>query len=568
MRATNKRLMLAVLTVTLAALTACSSNNADQAEVNNSKTENNQKDTAASNDGPLTKYTEPVTLTTAKVLEGDVKFKEGESIDNNIIDKSIEKDLNIKMKYLWTASNTAELTEKIRLALSANQELPDMLAISDPLLMSQLVQSGKYQEVEPVFEKYAVDNWKQGYESYPEVWNGVTFKGKKYGLPMFNMVGRSNVMWIREDWLKKLNMKAPTTIAELETVMDAFTNQDPDDNGKKDTYGLAVTLKDMGVNSTWIGSTDFAFAADGIVSSDNVWLKKEDNSVYQPLLTPEAKGGLNRLQQWMKKGYFPQDSGIYDNMKASELFTSGKAGITFGSYWLSIWPFPDLTKNVPGSEFKAYPYPVGEGGSYKVAMESPTNGVNIMIRSDIEHPEAVIKYLNWFYKNYLDPDKGSEYEYGLAEGYDWAVVDGQPTNDKSKVPNYMDAVRISVPKDFQLPDAWVQMLRKFTAGEKPVTPMEVKQYGGEDAKSLEAAKISLDDIDSGRQLKPIIGIPVTPSMMTKNAMLDKMRKETLTKIIYGEASVDSYDKFLADYDKAGYAKIKEEVNEWYQSSSK
>ncbi|SDW77174.1 extracellular solute-binding protein [Paenibacillus sp. CF384] len=575
MRGSTKKTAAALALVAMIALTtACgnNSNGSDNAGVNSGGKTNQTADKGteaqANEDGALTKYAEPVTLTTAKVLEGDVKFKEGESIDNNVIDKSIESDLNIKMKYLWTASNTQELTEKIRLALSANQELPDMLAISDPLLMSQLVQSGKYQEVTPIFEKYAENNWKQGYESHPEVWNGVTFDDKKYALPMFNMVGRGNVMWIRQDWLDKLNLKAPTNVTELETVMDAFTTQDPDGNGKPDTFGLSVALKDNGVNATWLGSTDFVFAADGVLPNDNGWVKKDDGTIYQPLLTAAAKPGLGKLQEWMKKGYFPKDSGIYDNMKAAELFTSGKAGITFGQYWLSIWPFPDLKKNVPGAEFKAYPYLAGADGAYKVAQENPTNGVNIMIRSGMEHPEAVVKYMNWFFKNYLNPDKGSKYEYGLAEGYDWANVEGQPTNDKSKVPNYLDAVRISVPKDFTLPDAWTEMLHKFTAGEKPSTPMEVKQYGGEDQSSLDAAKILLDGLDKGFQVPQVIGVPVTTTMMSKNAMLDKMRKETISKIIYGEASVDAYDKFLEDYDKAGYGKIMKEVNDWYAKSAK
>lgn len=41
----------------------------------------------------------------------------------------------------------------------------------------------------------------------------------------------------RGDWLKKLNLEVPRTPAEFAKVMQAFAKQDPDGNGKDDTYG-------------------------------------------------------------------------------------------------------------------------------------------------------------------------------------------------------------------------------------------------------------------------------------------------------------------------------------------
>ena len=44
-----------------------------------------------------------------------------------------------------------------------------------------------------------------------------------------------------------------------------------------------------------------------------------------------------------------------------------------------------------------------------------------------------------------------------------------------------------------------------------------------------------------------------------------MRDEVYTKIIIGEASVDSFDEFVEDFNNLGGADITNEVNEWYQS---
>lgn len=60
------------------------------------------------------------------------------------------------------------------------------------------------------------------------------YEGERYGIPIFDYAyNGDSVMFIREDWLKKLGLEEPKTMDELVTVMDAFTNQDPDGNGKK-----------------------------------------------------------------------------------------------------------------------------------------------------------------------------------------------------------------------------------------------------------------------------------------------------------------------------------------------
>ncbi len=553
-----KRFWAISVTMTLLFASACS-NGGNNEEKPQPSASNAQQQT----DGePFTKYDPPIKLTAAKVMYGDVQFKEGESLDNNVFDKTIQEQLGIEMDYLWTAADDNEFNERIRLALSAGEDLPDFLAISDPLLYRQLAQSGHYMEIGNLFDQNATSIWKDAFDKYPEAWNGVTIDGKRYGIPMFNWIGRNNVMWIREDWLNKLELKAPTTIDELEQVMDAFVNQDPDGNNEKDTYGISMALKEN-VLKTWLGSADFVFSAYGLPLN---WQMGEDGKLVESVATPQMKEPLAKIASWIQKGYMPKDVGLYDEMKAVESWNSGKSGIVFGSYWLSIWPFPDLLNNDAGAEFKAYPLPKGPGGELAIGAEGLTNGRMLMVKKDIEHPEAIMHYMNWLYENYVSPEKGSEYEWGLAEGYDWAVVDGQPTNDKSKVPNYIDVVRVSLPKDILLPDDWKNMLTKFTSGGQPEMPMEIKQMGGEDERSLHAASVVLQQINEGYE-KPNLaeGAPPTQTHMARGEMLETMWKDAVGKILYSGASPDSFDKFLEEYEKAGYGKVRDEMTEWYNS---
>lgn len=48
---------------------------------------------------------------------------------------------------------------------------------------------------------------------------------------------------IRQDWLDALNLPMPTTPEELLNVMRAFTFDDPDGNGKNDTYGYSCATR-------------------------------------------------------------------------------------------------------------------------------------------------------------------------------------------------------------------------------------------------------------------------------------------------------------------------------------
>jgi putative aldouronate transport system substrate-binding protein len=47
--------------------------------------------------------------------------------------------------------------------------------------------------------------------------------------------------------------------------------------------------------------------------------------------------------------------------------------------------------------------------------------------------------------------------------------------------------------------------------------------------------------------------------------LDKLEKETFTKIIMGTSSVDEFDNFVAAWKKLGGDTIVKEVNDWLAS---
>ncbi|MEN1985656.1 hypothetical protein [Paenibacillus hubeiensis] len=81
---------------------------------------------------------------------------------------------------------------------------------------------------------------------------------------------------------------------------------------------------------------------------------------------------------------------------------------------------------------QVYPIPAGPDG--KIGTKWQSSGVNasIMINNDAKHPEAIFLYCNYLLDNQANPAADSEYEYGFAKGYDWDIVDGEPTSIKTR----------------------------------------------------------------------------------------------------------------------------------------
>ena len=74
--------------------------------------------------------------------------------------------------------------------------------------------------------------------------NFVTYEGRIYGFATPSAISGNEGLLIREDWLKNLGLSAPTTLDELFDVLYAFTYNDPDGNGKNDTYGYGAFVEE------------------------------------------------------------------------------------------------------------------------------------------------------------------------------------------------------------------------------------------------------------------------------------------------------------------------------------
>ncbi|MFD0715882.1 extracellular solute-binding protein [Paenibacillus sp. GCM10027626] len=506
------------------------------------------------------KYSPEVTFTTVKAFDDSMKFKNGETIDNNVFSRWAKDRLGINIKYLWTTpkANDAYKT-KLMLSLTANEPMPDILEVPN-YLAPDMIDSGKFQPVGELFEKYASENYKKAMAEVPNAWLPYVRDGKKYGIPGIDYIMQhDDALWIRQDWLDKLNLKAPTNIEELEKVMDAFVNGDPDGNGKKDTYGMALTLKSD--YNAWIGGGPL-FGAFGAIPQ--AWQKDEKGEIVYGSVRPEIKQTLGKFKEWIEKGYFHKEVALQDEMKASELFTSGKAGMAMGPTWLYEWPLQDVVKNVPGAVVKPYPLPVGPEGKLMQRSEGTHNLVTL-INKDMKNPEIFFTLQNYLYDHFNDPKAGDEFEYGFAQDYDYTIIDGKPVYAQDKIPGgFADPQKYFPTIPPRTPSAFVQTLADLYKGKEAVTPYEKRLSAGSKIQ-MEAASIvlsqhehTIDDLFTGQP---------TPTMKDKWQNLTKMEQTTFTKIMYGDAGPEAFDQFVNNWYAAGGEQITKEVRDWYKAAS-
>lgn len=152
--------------------------------------------------------------------------------------KLIKEKLNIDLKLTALPSNESDQDVKINAAAAANA-LPDLFMVRrDPWL--NLVRVGLLAPVDGLYPLMPNRTSIQ-YDADSKAFT--TVNGKSYGLASPGSIAKNEGMLIRKDWLDKLGLKVPVTTDEYLAVMRAFTFNDPDGNGKADTYGYGAFIE-------------------------------------------------------------------------------------------------------------------------------------------------------------------------------------------------------------------------------------------------------------------------------------------------------------------------------------
>lgn len=235
---------------------------------------------------------------------------------------------------------------------AAQKDLPDIV-MNDSSQLGTMVSQGIVREV----DLSAIKGSDQLLE--PALAAARAADGKTYGVPYS---AQASALLIRKDWLKKVNLPAPATWDQLVTLAKAFTTQDPDGNGKADTYGLAVPGSTKRGYASWYFS-NFLWAGGGD------FVTKGADGKYKPAMTtPESEAATKWFRDLACTSKVIQPgAATMDTPPTNETFEAGKTGM----YVVGPYLMPRFDSSLGKDKYEVVAMPKGpkdstvlaEGGS-------------------------------------------------------------------------------------------------------------------------------------------------------------------------------------------------------------
>jgi putative aldouronate transport system substrate-binding protein len=519
------------------------------------------------NTDPLGKYDPSINISFVRGIDDDLAANilpktPGETIEDNRWLKLYKDELGINIKYNWTVkgSYTSDAyMQKINVTL-ASGDLPDVTIVNATQL-KQLVDAGLVEDMTKYFNDYAAPLTKEVYANEgPGVLDSATFDGKLMAVPNVDAsIESAQFLWIRADWLKKLNLQPPKTMDDLLKIAEAFTKMDPDGNGKNDTYGLAAT-KDL-----YSGAMGLNGFFNGYHAYPNFWKEIEPGKLAYGSIQPEMKTALKKLADMYKAGQIDKEFGVKDGAKVSESIAAGKIGIDFGEQWNPMYPLISNYNNDRNADWTGYPVVSVDSNAVKVPLKFRTS-LYLAVKKGYKNPEAVVKLINM----HLEKNWGKTNDFGKyympAENGNvgvWKFSPVTPAPTQKNLNAFLEIEKARNAKDMSILKGEAKVIQSnidaYQSGDK-------SQWGWEKIYGVNGVYNVLKQYKANNQLMidKFVGAP-TKTMVERKATLDKMEKEVFVKIIMGESSADEFDKFVSDWNKLGGEAITKEVNEWYKS---
>lgn len=536
-----KKFSLLTLTMVLATTLAACSSGAGSAE---KEAESNTQQDAG---GPLTKYDPPIKLTSTMNETGKESLAQGDTHANNIWTRGYKDELGIDVTYEWIVPD-ANYNDKMNVTL-ASGDLPDVLKVS-AVQFEQLHEAGMLEDLTEVYDKYASELVKEFMSAEDGAGlKPVTKDGKIYAMVSFpGSLDSSDMIWIRQDWLKKVGLEAPKSMQDVIQIAEAFTFEDPDGNGKDDTYGIALN-KDLPINAFLLGYHGYL----------ETWIEDASGQVVNGTIQPEVKEGLRELQTLYQKGVLDPEFGVKDFAKMMEDVNAGKSGMFFLPQW-APFQVSSMIKKDKNIDWMAYPVQSIDDQPAKTQNHLSLGGI-FAVRKGYEHPEALIKLLNFQVEKMFGESAKEEraaYLNGLTGlGFHNATVSNLPANKNVKAQDEVEqALKTGDTSGLELEaKLFYDDIMDYRNGNLDKWHME-RIFGPESSQGVIKYYRDNDLI----VMNEFIYAP-TRTMNTKQATLDKLRAETFLKIIYGNLSIDEFDNFVANWKKLGGDQITQEVNE-------
>ena len=474
----------------------------------------------------------------------------GQPDKNSEVVKQIEEKFNVDFDFWYVDDQNWDEVLSTKLA---GGEMPDVLRIKNSANIPNYVKQGILAEVTDEMKQMMPDYQKM-IDEYDKDGTGMIdsmYEGKQYLLKTVSVGGSyPTVLTWRVDWLKKCGIdKIPSTLDEFEEAMYAFTNNDPDGDGKKNTFGLSNT------------ALNAVFGAYGAIplkefrgtGTQNLFFTMVDGKVGFAAVQPEMKDALAKLAKWYADGVIDPEFITGENKSGywavSQDFENGKVGVT-GMAMASHWMPPVKEGSTGGTVYESYMAvnpdavwgetvdigpavtgPEGKSGTHCWgAFGSSGMGITTQCAEDEQKLKAVCALINAMCSDFDTFVLG---RYGI-EGKHYTIDD---------LGNYVKTEAYSGNAELNKDGIGI-----FTLITNP-----------EFEKKTSAVLYEFSDKYKSTGYSDVL-VPQTEAASMFMEDLKLYTLDTYIKIITGEESVDYFDKFVEEFYATGGQQILDEVN--------
>ncbi|MFX3631615.1 MAG: extracellular solute-binding protein [Candidatus Pristimantibacillus sp.] len=337
-------------------------------------------------------------------------------IPSDRIEKMLEEETGVKLDIQWIPDGSYE--EKVNAAF-ATETLPQAVFLKNGasfIMFRSAIRNGQFWEIGSLLEQYP--NLKR---LKSEVLANTSVDGKIYGLYQERPLSRQGIIY-RKDWAERLGLPAPATIDELYTMIERFTNGDPDGNGQQDTIGLA-------------DRNDLVYGAFKTVSSyfgtPNNW-GEQNGQLLPEFMTSEYRETMKFFRRLHQEGLMNADFPVTGKVDQQELFIQGKAGVYIGAMGDVVSLHAKLTKENAEAQLDVQNRIRGDKGFG--VWSTPGYGSVVLFPKSAIATEDQLKEVLAFFDHLMEPKLANLIYWGI-EGEHYRLADGKviPTDDYERM---------------------------------------------------------------------------------------------------------------------------------------
>ncbi|MHB8062251.1 MAG: type 2 periplasmic-binding domain-containing protein [Ruminiclostridium sp.] len=402
-------------------LAACGSDNSSATSANLSTSTNST--TASSGEAVAGKFAETKTISVEvfdRAVDGGTKPED--NFYTKYIKEGMLRDYNVDVKFIpvprWTE---VEVMNNLLAAGTA----PDVcLTYNYPTVQTYAKMGGILD-----LNKYLDSNKQLLPDLYSLLgdelinWNKEPDTSSIWAIESILFHNKRTNTFVREDWLKKLNISEPTTLEEFEAMLKAFKDNASTLLGANANKIIPFSLSvDAGYRAEQLTG---AYIPNNYTDSDKDYFVNDFDD--RNLTRPGIKNGFKKLNDWYNAGLIWTDFPLYPAGDKTEdnLLKAGYVGA-----FIHNWDYPyrngddgiaaNLKKLVgPDAAYIAVECFKNDAGVYKKYLTA-NNDRKIFLPATNKEPVASLLYLNWISKlenrKFLQiGEKGATHEV-LADG--------------------------------------------------------------------------------------------------------------------------------------------------------